>query len=164
VSQRGAIDLKASALDSQATDANCFADVALADAPIDPDNPFLYHKTTNRRVYDEALASRPGASDVLLFNQRRELTESTIANLVVELDGVQVTPPIECGLLPGTARRRLLEQGTVRERVIHTDELARATRVYLVNSVRGMHEISLPRELTLSSAAPRPCKEPSDTG
>jgi len=35
-----------------------------------------------------------------------------------------------------------LLQGKVREEVISIDTLARASRVFLVNSVRGMHEIS----------------------
>ena len=86
--------------------------VQLAAEPIDSTDPFLYHKTTNRRVYDRALASRPGAADVLLFNDRNELTESTIANLIVEVDGSLLTPPVRCGLLPGTARARLLRRRT----------------------------------------------------
>jgi para-aminobenzoate synthetase/4-amino-4-deoxychorismate lyase len=132
-------------------DGRGFGEVQLAAEPIDADDPFLYHKTTNRRVYERALASRPGASDVLLFNERHELTESTIANLIVHLDGSLVTPPVQCGLLPGTARARLLEQGKVRERVIAVDELSFAGGLWLVNSVRGMHEISRLGGLTVSS-------------
>jgi para-aminobenzoate synthetase/4-amino-4-deoxychorismate lyase len=125
--------------------------VQLAAEPIDAGDPFLYHKTTNRAAYEKALASRPGVSEVLLFNERHELTESTVANLIVQLDGSLVTPPVRCGLLPGTARARLLEDGKVRERVVTIDELARASGLWLVNSVRGMHTISWP-PLTVSFA------------
>ena len=158
VSKSGGIEVTAATL---TRDAEGFGDVVLAAEPIDPGDPFLYHKTTNRRVYERALALRPGASDVLLFNDRQELTESTIANLLVEIDGSLVTPSVECGLLPGTARARLLEHGGACQRVIHVDDLARATRLYLINSVRGMHEISR-HQLTVSSAGSRPCKQPSD--
>ncbi|MEM8708931.1 MAG: hypothetical protein AAGE98_20885, partial [Actinomycetota bacterium] len=32
------------------------------------------------------------------------MCESTIANLVVEIDGEYRTPPVDAGLLPGTKR------------------------------------------------------------
>jgi para-aminobenzoate synthetase/4-amino-4-deoxychorismate lyase len=104
--------------------------------PVD-DDPFVRHKTTHRRVYDAARASAPVADDVLLWNTRGELTESAIANLVVELDGEWVTPPAHCGLLPGVQRRVLLESGRIRERVVLTSDLPRCTRLALVNSLRG---------------------------
>lgn len=110
--------------------------VALADQPIDSADPYLYHKTTHREVYERALASRPGCDDVLLWNERGELTESTRANLVLRLDGELLTPPISSGLLAGTFRAELLAQGTLREQVLRVPDLARAENVYLINSVR----------------------------
>jgi para-aminobenzoate synthetase/4-amino-4-deoxychorismate lyase len=149
VSRTGAVEITSTPLTE---DALGFGNVQLAAEPIDSTDPFLYHKTTNRRAYDHALASRPGATDVLLFNDRNELTESTIANLVVERDGSLLTPPVRCGLLRGTARARLLQQGKVREEVITKDQLAYASRIFLVNAVRGMHEISPVSQLTVPSA------------
>lgn len=118
--------------------------VCLAKEPIASRNRFLYHKTTRREIYTQALASRPGYADVLLWNERQELTESTIANLVVELDGRRYTPPVHCGLLAGVYRAWLLETGQVEERVLPLDELPRFHRIFLVNSVRGLWEVSLP--------------------
>ncbi len=127
-----------------------FDDVALAAEPIDRANPFLYHKTTNRTIYEEAVAARPGFQDVILFNDRGEATESTIANLVVEIGGELLTPPVECGLLPGTLRAHLLDERRIRERPIAVDELATASACYLVNSVRGFHPVTI-RYKTVSS-------------
>lgn len=110
--------------------------VALADQPVDSADPYLYHKTTHREVYERALASRPGCDDVLLWNERGELTESTRANLVLRLDGELVTPPVSSGLLGGTFRAELLAQGILREQVLRVPDLARAENVYLINSVR----------------------------
>ena len=110
--------------------------VALAPAPIRTDDPFLYHKTTRRSVYEEARAACPDAEDALLWNDKGELTESTIANLVVELDGQRITPPVRCGLLPGTFRAELLAQGTVHEGIVRIEDLPRCTGIYLVSSVR----------------------------
>jgi len=139
VSRNGSVSLTAKPQDP----GQAFPDLPLAAAPIDSADPFLYHKTTERRTYDKAIASRPGFSDVLLFNERREVTESTIANLVIEIDGELLTPPIESGLLPGTLRAHLLEERRIRERPISVEEAVQANACYLVNSVRGFHPVSL---------------------
>jgi para-aminobenzoate synthetase/4-amino-4-deoxychorismate lyase len=110
--------------------------VALARTPVRAANRFLYHKTTHRAVYATHRSSQPAAFDVLLWNESGELTEFTIGNVVLELAGVLDTPPRQCGLLAGTFRAELLERGAIRERVLTRDDLARATGVWLINSVR----------------------------
>lgn len=115
-----------------------FFRVALARRPVDPDDVFLYHKTTHRRVYEEAKADFRGHDDVILWNDVGEATESTIANLAVELDGALCTPPVDCGLLPGVARAELLARGVLRERRLSLDDLRAAPRLFLLNSVRGL--------------------------
>ncbi len=104
--------------------------------PVDSQNIFLYHKTTRRSVYERALASRPDCDDVLLWNQHGEITESTIANIVLELEGKLATPPISSGLLPGTFRQRLLRRCAIMEQVLTKNDVARAESIRLANSVR----------------------------
>lgn len=116
---------------------------ALAPHPVQSTNVFLYHKTTYREPYNQALAARPGFDAVLLWNEREELTEGNTANVMVEWDGQWYTPPIDCGLLAGTYRAELLEQGRVQERVIRVSDLAQCTRVCLMNSVRGEWEVEI---------------------
>jgi para-aminobenzoate synthetase/4-amino-4-deoxychorismate lyase len=111
--------------------------VDFANVPIDPGDPFVLHKTTHRVVYEAARASRTDVDDVLLWNGRGEVTESTIANVVAEIDGVRYTPPVECGLLAGTFRAEQLDLGTIRERVLSKADVALASRLWLINSVRG---------------------------
>ena len=115
--------------------------VRLARSAVLSSDRFLYHKTTHRRVYERALLGSPGCEDVILWNERGELTESTIANLLLEMDGIVWTPPVQCGLLPGVARARLLKEGKIREAVLTRPDLARSPRVFLVNSVRGVYEV-----------------------
>jgi para-aminobenzoate synthetase/4-amino-4-deoxychorismate lyase len=148
VSRRGAAEISATPHDVDLG----FGEVTLAAAPIDPADPFLYHKTTNRTTYDQAIAARPGFSDVILFNPRNEVTESTIANLVVEIDGELLTPPTECGLLPGTLRAHLIDERRIRERAIPVDEMFGSAACYLLNSVRGFHPVSL----SYKSVSPSP--------
>jgi para-aminobenzoate synthetase/4-amino-4-deoxychorismate lyase len=111
--------------------------VALAAAPVDPTDVFLYHKTTRRGVYERARASHPEADSVILWTAAGEVTEGTESNLVVRLGGEKVTPPIACGLLPGTMRAELLARGEIRERRVSIEELRGAGEVWLINSVRG---------------------------
>ncbi|HET8538619.1 MAG TPA: chorismate-binding protein [Anaeromyxobacter sp.] len=111
--------------------------VALAATRVSRHDRFLFHKTTRRDPYDRARAERPDVFDVLLANEEGELTEFCIGNLVLELDGERVTPPRDCGLLAGVFREGLVAAGEVRERPVRREELARATRAWLVNAVRG---------------------------
>jgi para-aminobenzoate synthetase/4-amino-4-deoxychorismate lyase len=116
--------------------------VALALSPLQRSDRFLCHKTTNRGQYEARRAELPGAFDVLLWNEEGELTEFTNGNVVVELEGQRLTPPRACGLLAGTFRASLLRKGEVAERVLTKGDLARASRVWLVNGVRGWVEVS----------------------
>jgi para-aminobenzoate synthetase/4-amino-4-deoxychorismate lyase len=139
VAKDGGITLEAEALTT--TPAAASLPVSLAPFPVDAANPFLFHKTTNRQVYEQAMAACPGYADVILWNEKGEVTESSIANIVVEQDGELYTPPISCGLLPGTYRAHLLDQGKVKERVILKEDLFTSPHIYVVNSVRKEREV-----------------------
>ena len=118
-------------------------ELGIAATPVDPSDPFLYHKTTNRQVYVNA--SRPDCEDVVLWNPERQVTESTIANIVVGVDGQKVTPPVACGLLAGTFRAELIETGAIREAIVTLDELQAAAEIWLINSVREWRPATLHR-------------------
>ena len=111
--------------------------LGIAPGRVNADDVFLYHKTTHRRVYEQARASCPGLDDALLVNGRGEVTETTVGNLVACMEGEWVTPPVSCGLLAGTFRAELMEEGMLSERVLVPDDLAKADELQVVNSVRG---------------------------
>ena len=117
--------------------------LAIAKEPVDSGDVFLYHKTTNRSVYEKVEADFPDADDVLLFNERGEITESCIANVVVELDGRKVTPPVSCGLLSGTFRDELIAKDEIEEGIITPTDLKRASAIWLINSVRKWRKVSV---------------------
>lgn len=117
---------------------------AVAEKPVDSSNPFLYHKTTNREIYDKAAENLPSqAFSVLLWNEKEELTEFTIGNLVVEKAGEFFTPPVKCGLLAGTFRQKLLDAGDITEKTIRKHELGEYDAVWFINSVRGWLKMEL---------------------
>lgn len=115
----------------------------LAQGPINSRDPFLCNKTTNRTVYEQAMAASHDNDDVLLWNEREEVTESCVANVVVEMDSKLLTPPVQSGLLAGTYRAYLLDQHRIVEEIIKVQDLGRCSRIFLINSVRGMWEVSL---------------------
>lgn len=111
--------------------------VALARSPIDQQEVMLYHKSTWRLPYQQAKEDFPQFDDVLLWNKNGEITESTIANVVIRLHGHLLTPAIVCGLLPGIYRQHLLNTGRIEEAIITREHLTEANEIYLINSVRG---------------------------
>jgi len=123
--------------------------VGISQRSIDSSDVFLYHKTTYRAVYDQARQAGSefdsDYDDVLLWNERGELTESCAANLVVEWNGVWYTPPVQCGLLAGTMRTWLMQQGKLQERVLKLNDLHQCSRIFLINSVRQVQEVAIDR-------------------
>jgi para-aminobenzoate synthetase/4-amino-4-deoxychorismate lyase len=111
--------------------------VEMAATPIDPRDPLLFHKTTSRDLYDRARRQCPEADDVLLWNPSGEITESTLANVVIRQGDGWLTPPIDCGLLAGTLRGELLAQGRIHEALVRREDLESADELFLINSVRG---------------------------
>lgn len=115
----------------------------LSDKTVLSANPFLRHKTTVRDFYEEERTTyeKRGFFDVVFMNERAELTEGTITNLFVRIDGRLCTPPAESGLLEGVFRRHLLETGEASERVLYTRDLDAADEILLCNSVRGLFRV-----------------------
>ena len=117
--------------------------LGLAAGNVNSGNVFLFHKTTHRELYASMRATRPDCDEVLLWNERGQITEATTANVVVEMGGELLTPPVECGLLGGTFRRHLIDRGIVREAIITRKDLGECQGVYLVNSVRKWRKAML---------------------
>ena len=120
--------------------------VGLALAPLDSQQPWTHHKTTQRACYDEARATRPDCTDVVLWTRDGQLTESTFANIVLRFGEKRYTPPLEAGLLPGVFRRHLLETGEIEERILTVDDLGTADEILLLNSVRRWIPVEWIRE------------------
>ncbi len=117
--------------------------VGLAQDACRHDDVFLYHKTTCRTVYEAARSRFPGCRDVILVNELGEVTESCFGNVVLEIGGRKVTPPVSSGLLAGVFRGVLLEKGELIEERVTPAMLQEASRVWLINSVRQWIPVKL---------------------
>ncbi|MCP8615702.1 aminodeoxychorismate synthase component I [Salirhabdus salicampi] len=116
-------------------------EVRIAESPVDRRDPFLYHKTTNRSIYEPHKDDR--YYDTLLWNEKGFITEFINGNIVVEKEGHYYTPPVEDGLLPGTFRQAQMNAGIVLERTFSIQELQSFDRIWHINSVRGWTEVFL---------------------
>jgi para-aminobenzoate synthetase/4-amino-4-deoxychorismate lyase len=141
LSRKGTFSIQAEPVFAERPDAPRL--VALSEKRVDSRDPFLFHKITHRPLYTVEPSERPECIDLIFRNERDELTEGTSNNIVVKINGEMVTPPLECGLLPGVFREELLERGEIRERVVTADQLRLAEEIHLINSVRRWRRVEL---------------------
>ncbi len=126
---------------------NPLAKICFATERTDSSDLFLYHKTTQRQIYDRLWqeASAKGYLDLIFTNERGEISEGAITNIFIEKEGVFFTPPVNSGLLPGVFRGYLLATfpDQVREKTLFAEDLmAPGTTLYLGNSVRGLVQVT----------------------
>lgn len=133
VESTGAIEIQGSRISAEQV---ALQYVELAKTPVMRKNTFLYHKTTNRNIYEEKRKHQSDCYDVLLWNEAEEATEFTNGNLVIELNGNLYTPPVSSGLLAGTYREHLLLTGVIQEKVVTLEDLSKGTAIWFINSVR----------------------------
>ena len=121
--------------------------IMLSELATDSRSPFLYHKTTLREPYDRERAQAVGLGffDAVFINERGEVTEGGIGNLLLRKDGRFLTTPVSCGLLAGVCRRHLLtlHPESIREQTLLPGDLQAADTLYLINSVRGVVEVGM---------------------
>jgi para-aminobenzoate synthetase/4-amino-4-deoxychorismate lyase len=118
----------------------------ISNCKTDSANRFLYHKTTHRHLYDSEYqnAIGQGFSEVIFTNEKDEVTEGAISNILIEKDGCWYTPPQNCGLLNGVYRSYLLKQRPeIKEKIVARKDLETADAIYICNSIRGLRKVSL---------------------
>ncbi|MET0638707.1 MAG: aminodeoxychorismate synthase component I [Hyphomicrobium sp.] len=113
----------------------------ISDARVSSADLFLYHKTTRRELYDREwkhYADTLGADEVIYLNENGELAEGSRTSIFIERDGRLLTPRLAAGLLPGTLRAALIDDGRAVEARLTVDDINTAKATYLGNSVRGL--------------------------
>lgn len=116
-------------------------------------SPFSGAKVTSwamNLVYFEQAQAR-GLDEVILLNERQEVSECTSANLFAVFPGeggaLVLTPPLSAGCLPGITRELLLEEIRVpgievREQPLTLDDLERASGLFISSSTRELLPVS----------------------
>ena len=120
--------------------------VRFSDKKVCSKDIFLFHKTTKRDLYDKEYArwSKKGYFDIIFLNEKNQVTEGAISNIIIKKAGFYYTPRLECGLLNGVYRRFLFKKDMpIRERILYKKDIKEADEVYMVNSVSGMTRVSI---------------------
>jgi para-aminobenzoate synthetase/4-amino-4-deoxychorismate lyase len=103
------------------------------------------HKWSDRRLIDRAEAERrPGLP--LVLDADGTVLEVSRGNIFLVRDETLLTPAADGRLLPGVARRRIIEVATevgipVREQAVSADDLAQADEVFASGSLRGVEPV-----------------------
>jgi len=113
----------------------------VSDSRLNSTDLFLYHKTTRRELYDREwkhYADTLGADEVIYLNEAGELAEGSRTSIFIARDGKLLTPRLAAGVLPGTLRAALIDEGRAEEARLTIQDLNGAAEIYLGNSVRGL--------------------------
>lgn len=97
----------------------------LAKWPVSSQDPALRFKATSRQVYAEHLHANPDADEVLLFNERGDVTEFTSGALLARFGDQWCSPPDEAGCLPsvGLQSRQVVRANLTPQRILEADEV-----------------------------------------
>ena len=125
---------------------NTIQEVILAPTPISSLDPFLRYKTSERSLYNKYRKLLKPNQEIILHNEFGEITEGSISNIILDIDGNLCTPTVDSGLLAGTYRQWMIDQGKLIERKLYLNDLYSAAKIYLCNGLRGMWEVSLKEE------------------
>ncbi len=95
---------------------------------------------------DNVLARREardaGGDEAVMLNTRGRLACAAAANLFWISDGRVFTPALDCGVLPGLARARLMAAVDVEEVAAGPEHLAAAEAVFITNSLVGVRQVA----------------------
>lgn len=119
--------------------------VILSTKKVNSQNPFVYHKTTNRKLYNEEYSKcvKKGLDEIIFTNEKNQITEGAISNIIIKKNGDFYTPPVSCGLLNGVYRQFLFGKISLKEKILYKKDLLTADEIYLTNAVRIMRPANL---------------------
>ena len=82
-----------------------------------------------------------GFDDGIIVTEDGHLAETTIASLLLKIDGTWVTPPLSSGILNGIVRALVLEAGLAKVRRIALSDITKVESGLLLTSLRNAQNI-----------------------
>lgn len=107
-------------------------------------SPFTFMKSLQYgdSIMEKRKARTDGFDEPLFLNSKGEVCEGATTN-VFFTDGERiVTPPVMCGLLPGTVRSYMIERYDVEETAMTLDDIVSFTGCFVTNSVLGIMPVA----------------------
>ena len=116
---------------------NDFCQARLVEQRHPLDSPYTFFKTSYRPHISL------GPHEQIYYNQKKELLETSIGNLVLKIEDQLYTPPVHLGLLNGIYRQRLIADNKLKEKVLTLKDMEQAQAIYGCNTVRGLYELKV---------------------
>jgi Branched-chain amino acid aminotransferase/4-amino-4-deoxychorismate lyase len=103
-------------------------------------SPFTYVKSLScgDNIILKRQALKRGIDEVVFLNSRGEFSEGAVTNIFFAKGDQIYTPPVECGLLPGTMREWILAEFAVKEQVINQQDIVKFDEMFVTNSLLGI--------------------------
>jgi len=99
-------------------------------------------------ILEKEAAIRKGFDEALFLNTQGQVAEGCVANIFWVKDGIVSTPSLDCGILEGTARARVIKKCEeleipVREGAYVLEELYRADELFVTNALMDVMPVCL---------------------
>ncbi len=114
------------------------------------DNILFNHKTdvaSIRGYYNRVLKQKNAYDnlfDIIFVNKDGYVTEGSKSNVFMLKGELLLTPALDCGVLPGIMREKFLEMyPQTKEAYITTEDLMKADKIWMTNSIVGIVAVSL---------------------
>lgn len=106
-------------------------------------------------------ATRRGADEALLINERGHVTEGASSSLFVVKGGALTTPPLSDGLLPGTRRKIVIGLASklripFRKKILLPKDLYAADEIFLTSSLKDIMPVGWVEGRKIGKQAPGP--------
>ena len=108
-------------------------------------SPLVQLKSLNclENILGRQEVAAAGVEEGLFCNYLGEIAEGTTSNVFLVMEGRLITPPPECGLLPGIMRAQVISlasrQGiTITEEKLYPEDFSGAEEAFLTNSLLGI--------------------------
>lgn len=137
--------------------------VVITDFRQNTKDPFTGHKTTcyGPRLAALRSAHEKLAAEAIWFTDENRLAEGCVSNVFLVREGVLLTPPLTTPVLPGIARKTVLEiaeQEKIKfeERPLDINDLLAAEEVFLTNVIMTLLPVTAVEAHTVAEGKPGP--------
>ncbi|KNF09204.1 aminotransferase, class IV [Gottschalkia purinilytica] len=122
----------------------CFSDIRR-----NPDSILPYIKSVNymENIIAKKIGNEKGYEEVIFLNTKNKIAEGSVSNIFFIKNDILFTPSIECGILPGITRDKVIDIAKELDVKVNIgefskDELLNADEVFITNSLMDIMPIS----------------------
>lgn len=115
-------------------------DICIYSEQFKDQNKYSNSKVENSIIYNDSIefALKRGFHHSVILNPNFDVVETSIASIYFIKNGAIYTPPLSTGCVSGVMRNFLMENFTIQEKIIKSNDIQNYDEVFLSNAVRGI--------------------------